>query len=691
MHPQILRAGPGNCPICGMTLERRTVEVSPATSPELREMWHRLLASCPPTLALLGFAMAEMVGWPAFAWLNWVELAIATPVVVWAGAPFFQRGWASLRNRNLNMFTLIALGVGVAYSFSVVATLAPGLFPATFRNPQGVVGVYFEPAAVIITLVLVGQVLELRARAQTGSALRALLNLQPKQARRLRQGVEQDVPLAEVTVGDVLRVRPGESVPVDGVITEGRSAIDESMVTGESVPAEKGAGDKVTGGTVNQMGGFQMRAERVGNDTLLAGIVRLVAEAQRSRAPVQALADKVASVFVPAVLAAAVVTFAVWAMVGPEPRLAHALVNAVAVLIIACPCALGLATPMSVMVGTGRGARAGVLFRNAEALEELERVDRLVIDKTGTLTEGHPSLTKVVALGPAMEGDVLRFAAAVEVSSEHPLASAIARGARERKLVAPPITDFQSFTGRGATAAVDGHSVAVGNRSLLDARGIPAVAADAAAASLRAEGQTVMFVAIDGVTAGLLAVADGVKPSAPQALRDLSAAGIQVMMLTGDARATAEAVARTLGISAFEAEVLPDGKADVVRRLQGEGHVVAMAGDGVNDAPALAQANVGIAMGTGTDVAMENAGVTLVKGDLAGLVRARRLSRATMRNIRENLFFAFAYNLLGVPLAAGVFYPVFGWLLSPMLASAAMSLSSVSVIANALRLRNVKL
>jgi len=637
-----------------MALEPRTIEATETANPELADMWRRLVASILPTLALLAFAMAEMLGWLPFHWLNWLELVIATPVVVWAGAPFFHRGWASVRNRSLNMFTLIALGVGVAYAFSVVATLAPGLFPATFRNQSGVVGVYFEPAAVIVTLVLVGQVLELRARAQTGSALRALLNLQPKRAHRVEHGVERDVPLADVLVGDLLRVRPGESVPVDGVITEGSSAVDESMVTGESLPLEKGPGDEVTGGTVNQTGGFLMQAQRVGNDTLLAGIVRLVGEAQRSRAPVQGLADKVSSVFVPSVVAAAALTFVVWAFVGPEPRLAHALVNAVSVLIIACPCALGLATPMSVMVGTGRGARAGVLFRNAEALERLERVDTLLVDKTGTLTEGRPMLTRLVTLGLKSEDDVLRLAAAVESASEHPLAGAVVKAARDRKLSVPSVTRFQSITGRGATGEVDGSNVTVGNRALFEERGISTAAADTVASPLRAEGQTVLFVAANSAVVGVLAVADPVKGSAPEALRELAAEGLQVMMLTGDGRATAEAVARKLSIIAFEAEVLPARKADVVKRLQREGHIVGMAGDGVNDAPALAEADVGIAMGTGTDVAMENAGVTLVKGDLWALVRARRLSRATMRNIRENLFFAFAYNLLGVPIAAGV-------------------------------------
>jgi P-type Cu+ transporter len=691
MHPQIVRDGPGSCPICGMALEPRTTQATETPNPELTEMWRRLVGSMPPTLLLLGFAMAEMFGWRPFTWLNWLALIIATPVVVWAGAPFFVRGWASLRNRSLNMFTLISLGVGVAYSFSVVATLAPGLFPTTFRNHDGSVGVYFEPAAVIVMLVLVGQVLELRARAQTGSALRALLNLQPKQARRVEHGAERDVPLGEVLVGDMLRVRPGESVPVDGVITEGSSAIDESMVTGESLPLEKGTGDKVTGGTVNQTGGFLMRAQRIGNDTLLAGIVRLVGDAQRSRAPVQRLADKVSAFFVPAVVAAAVLTFVIWAVVGPEPRLAHALVNAVAVLIIACPCALGLATPMSVMVGTGRGARVGVLFRNAEALERLERVDTLVVDKTGTLTEGRPVLMRVLTLGAASEDDVLRLAAAVESASEHSLAAAILKAATDRHVAPPTVSSFQSLTGRGATGVVDGSTVAVGNRGLLEELGISSAAVEALASPLRAEGQTVMFVAVNSAVVGVLGVADPVKSTSIEALHELAVEHVQVMMLTGDSRATADAVARKLGITAFEAEVLPNRKADVVKRLQEDGHVVGMAGDGVNDAPALAQADVGIAMGTGTDVAMENAGVTLVKGDLRGLVRARHLSRATMRNIRQNLVFAFAYNLLGVPLAAGVFYPVFGWLLSPMLASAAMSLSSVSVIANALRLRHVKL
>ena len=654
-------------------------------------MWRRLLASIPSTFALLGFAMAEMFGWHPFQWLNWLELAIATPVVVWAAAPFFRRGWTSVRSRNLNMFTLIALGVGVAYGFSVVATLAPGLFPATFGNHSGTVSVYFEPAAVIVTLVLVGQVLELRARAQTGSAIRALLNLQPKNARRLEHGNERDVPLSEVLVGDMLRVRPGESVPVDGVITEGRSAIDESMVTGESLPVEKGAGDDVTGGTVNQTGGFLMRAQRVGNDTLLAGIVRLVGEAQRSRAPVQRLADRVSAVFVPSVVAAAVLTFVVWALAGPEPRLAYALVNAVSVLIVACPCALGLATPMSVMVGTGRGARAGVLFRNAEALERLEQVDTLLLDKTGTLTEGHPVITRVVTLGSESEDEVLTLGAAVESGSEHPLAGAIVRAARDRRLSTPAVKLFESYTGRGASGELNGRTVTVGNRGLLEQRGISTGTAEASASAFRAEGQTAIFVAVDSAVVGILAVSDPVKSTTPEALHLLASEGVKVMMLTGDSHATAEAVARKLGLAVFESEVSPDRKADVVRRLQSDGHVVGMAGDGVNDAPALAQADVGIAMGTGTDVAMESAAVTLVKGDLRGLVRARRLSRATMRNIRQNLFFAFAYNLLGVPLAAGILYPAVGLLLSPMLASAAMSLSSVSVIANALRLRNVRL
>jgi P-type Cu+ transporter len=691
MHPQIVRDGPGSCPICGMALEPRTFEAQEARNPELEDMWRRLLASTPLTVALLAFAMAEMFGWRPFRWLNWLEFALATPVVVWAAAPFFHRGWTSLRSRSLNMFTLIALGVGVAYAFSVVATFAPGLFPATFGEHDGTVGVYFEPAAVIVTLVLLGQVLELRARAQTGSAIRALLNLKPKNARRLERGVERDVPLGEVLVGDLLRVRPGESVPVDGVVVEGKSTIDESMVTGESLPIEKSAADPVTGGTVNQTGGFLMRAERVGNDTLLAGIVRLVGAAQRSRAPVQRLADKVSSLFVPSVVAAAALTFVVWALVGPQPRLAHALVNAVSVLIIACPCALGLATPMSVMVGTGRGARAGVLFRNAEALERLEQVDTLVLDKTGTLTEGHPVVTRVVTLGPESENEVLTLGAAVEAGSEHPLAGAIVRAARERRLSAPAVTRFQSFTGRGASGEVNGRVVTVGNRALLEERGISSAAIEGSASELRAEGQTALFVAVDSRAVGILGVADPVKSTTPEALQVLASEGVRVMMLTGDSHATAEAVARKLGLAAFEADVSPDRKADVVRRLQGGGHVVGMAGDGVNDAPALAQADVGIAMGTGTDVAMESAGVTLVKGDLRGLVRARRLSRATMRNIRENLFFAFAYNLVGVPLAAGVLYPATGLLLSPILASAAMSLSSVSVIANALRLRSVEL
>jgi len=609
---------------------------------------------------------------------------LATPVVLWGGWPFFQRGWASVVNRSLNMFTLIALGTGVAFVFSMVATVAPGLLPASMETAHGGVPLYFEPAAVIVTLVLLGQVLELRARARTRSALKALLGLAPKTARRVEaDGQERDVPLASVRPGDVLRVRPGEKVPVDGVVIEGRSAIDESMLTGEPLPVEKEPSSRVIGGTVNGTGSFLMRAERVGEATLLAQIVRMVGEAQRSRAPIQRLADRVAAWFVPIVIAVAVVTFAAWLFVGPEPRFAHALVNAVSVLIIACPCALGLATPMSIMVATGRGASAGVLVRNAEAIEVMEKVDTLVLDKTGTLTEGKPRLASVIEFPPFAEAEVLRFAASLERASEHPLANAIVEGARERSVSLVPVSAFQSMTGKGVTGTVDGRIVSVGNAEFTGA------AAEAKQAEpLRAEGQTVVFVAVDGKLAGLLGVADPIKPSAQDALRALRAEGLRIVMLTGDSRTTAQAVARNLGIEEFEAEVLPAQKAEVVKRLRAEGHKVAMAGDGINDAPALAAADVGIAMGTGTDVAMESADITLVKGDLRGILRARRLSRATLRNIRQNLFWAFAYNVLGVPLAGGVLYPAFGLLLSPMIASAAMSLSSVSVITNALRLRH---
>jgi Cu+-exporting ATPase len=689
MHPQIVRDQPGTCPICGMALEPRTVSMD-EENPELRDMSRRFWVSVVLTLPVFLLGMSDLLpGQPVQhaispRTLAWIELVLATPVVLWGGWPFFQRGWASVVNRSPNMFTLIALGTGVAFVFSVVATLAPGLLPASMRTAHGGVPVYFEPAAVIVTLVLLGQVLELRARARTRSALKALLGLAPKTARRVEaDGQERDVPLASVKPGEVLRVRPGEKVPVDGVVIEGRSTVDESMLTGEPLPVEKEPGSRVIGGTVNGTGSFLMRAERVGETTLLAQIVRMVGEAQRSRAPIQRLADRVAGWFVPIVIAVAVVTFAAWLFVGPEPRFAHALVNAVSVLIIACPCALGLATPMSIMVATGRGASAGVLVRNAEAIEVMEKVDTLVLDKTGTLTEGKPRLVSVSAFPSFTEADVLRFAASLERASEHPLAHAIVEGARERGVSLVPVSAFQSTTGKGVTGTVDGRVVSVGNAEFTGA------AAEAKRAEpLRAEGQTVVFVALDGKLAGLVGVADPIKPSVPDALRALRAEGLRIVMLTGDSRTTAQAVARKLGIEEFEAEVLPAQKAEVVKRLRAEGHKVAMAGDGINDAPALAAADVGIAMGTGTDVAMESADITLVKGDLRGILRARRLSRATLRNIRQNLFWAFAYNMLGVPVAAGILYPAFGLLLSPMIASAAMSLSSVSVIANALRLRH---
>jgi P-type Cu+ transporter len=698
MHPEIVRSEPGTCPICGMALEPRTVSVEEEVNPELVDMTRRFWISLLLTVPLLLLAMSEMLpGRPvqhAFSarLLTWVQLVFATPVVLWGGWPFFTRGWASLVNRSLNMFTLIAIGTGTAYLYSVIATLVPDLFPASFRTHSGAVAVYFEAAAVITTLVLLGQVLELRARSQTSSAIKALLGLAPKTARRLREdGSEEDVPLDHVQPGDRLRVRPGEKVPVDGVVLEGASAIDASMITGEPIPVEKVPGDHVTGGTVNGTGGFVMRAERVGAETLLAQIVHMVSEAQRSRAPIQRLADVVSAYFVPAVVAVAVLSAVVWGLAGPEPRLVYALVNAVAVLIIACPCALGLATPMSIMVGTGRGALAGVLVKHAEALEVLEKLDTLVVDKTGTLTEGKPRLMSVTALSSVSDNDLLRLAASLERGSEHPLAAAIVAGAQARGLPLTDARDFASRTGKGVMGQIDGHQVALGNRALFAELDIDLGDLVQRAEALRRDGQTVMFVAVDGQPAGLLGVADPIKPSTPEALQLLREDGVQVVMLTGDSRTTAEAVARTLGIERVEAEVLPEQKGEVIQRLQAEGHVVAMAGDGVNDAPALAQAQVGIAMGTGTDVAMESAGVTLVQGDLRGIVRARRLSRGTMQNIRQNLFFAFVYNALGVPIAAGVLYPVFGLLLNPMIASAAMTLSSVSVIGNALRLRHLEL
>jgi Cu+-exporting ATPase len=634
---------------------------------------------------LIPQAIPDFVSMPV---LQWLEFALATPVVLWGGWPIFQRGWASVVNRSLNMFSLIALGVGVAWTYSVVAMLMPGVFPSVMRSMGGTVPVYFEAAAVIMALVLLGQVMELRARSQTSAAIKMLLGLAPKTARIVRaDGSEEDIPLEQVQPGDVLRIRPGEKVPVDGVVLEGVSALDESMVTGESIPTEKTAGARLIGATVNGTGSLLMRAERVGSDTLLAQIVHMVSEAQRSRAPIQRLADVASGYFVPAVVLVALATLAIWGIWGPEPRLAHAVVNAVAVLIIACPCALGLATPMSIMVGTGRGALAGVLIKNAEALEIMEKVNTLVVDKTGTLTEGKPKLVSVVPIAGFEEPEVLRLGASLERASEHPLAAAIVNGAQERGMALAPTNDFRSFTGKGVAGSVEGRQVALGNLKLFEELDIGAGDLAAHADALRGDGQTVMLIAIDGRAAGLLGVADPVKATTADAIRALHEEGVQVIMLTGDNRTTAEAVARKLGIDRIEAEVLPEQKSQVVKELQAQGRIVAMAGDGINDAPALAQAQVGIAMGTGTDVAMESAGVTLVKGDLRGIVRAVRLSRATMRNIRQNLFFAFVYNVLGIPVAAGVLYPFFGLLLSPIIAAAAMSFSSVSVIANALRLR----
>jgi P-type Cu+ transporter len=696
MHPEIARPGPGACPICGMALEPRTVTAKEEENPELRDMTRRFWISVILTVPLLAIAMADMLpGMPVahalpVGWLPWIELALATPVVLWGGWPFFQRGWTSIVNRSTNMFTLIAMGTGVAYVFSLLATVFPQIFPASFRGTSGTPPVYFEASAAIVTLVLMGQVLELRARSRTGAAIRALLDLTPKIARMLRDGREEDIPLEQVKPGDRLRVRPGEKVPVDGVVLEGTSSVDEAMITGESIPVEKQAGSRVIGATVNGTGSFVMRAEHVGSETLLAQIVRLVSQAQRSRAPIQRLADRVSAWFVPAVIAVAVITFISWALLGPEPRLAHALVNAVAVLIIACPCALGLATPMAIMVGTGRGAAAGVLIKNAEALETLEKVDTLIVDKTGTLTEGKPKVVSVAITG-ADEARVFAAVASLEQASEHPLGAAVVAAAKERNLVLSPVVEFRSLTGRGVVGTVDGRTIAVGNEKLLQELNLPLGELPQQAQGLRAKGQTVLFVAVDGRPAGVIGIADPIKQSTPQALRDLKAEGLRIVMLTGDSHATAEAIARELGIDEFQAEVLPDKKSEVVKRSQSEGHVVAMAGDGVNDAPALAQADVGIAMGTGTDVAMESGGVTLVKGDLTGIVRARRLSRATMGNIRQNLFFAFIYNSVGVPIAAGVLYPFFGLLLSPILAAAAMSFSSVSVITNSLRLKNLNL
>jgi len=698
MHPEIVRSAPGSCPICGMALEPRTVTLDGDENLELRDMSRRFWMSAALAAPILFLAMADMIpGGPIGQLVSarvviWLELILATPVVLWGGWPFFERGWQSIVNRSPNMFTLIALGVGTAYVYSVTATLFPALFPHSFRGHTGEVPVYFEAAAIITVLVLLGQVLELRARSQTSGAIKALLGLAPKTARLSREGGgEVDVPLDQVKPGDRLRVRPGEKIPVDGVVLEGQSFVDESMVTGEPIPVEKGPGSRVTGGTVNGTGSFVMRAERVGSETLLAQIVRMVSEAQRSRAPIQRLADQVSAYFVPAVVGAAVLTFVIWSLVGPEPRMAYALVNAVAVLIIACPCALGLATPMSIMVATGRGALAGVLVKNAEALEVMEKVDTLVVDKTGTLTEGKPRLLSIEAVAGHQNDEVLRLAASLEQGSEHPLAGAIVAAAQQKGLRLAAVEEFRSVTGKGVVGHVERRTVVLGNQKLFEEVGIDSGPLAERAEALRREGQTVMFVGIDGQPAGLMGVADPIKESTAEAITMLHDDHVRIVMVTGDNRTTAAAVARKLGLDEVEAEVLPAEKVAVIKRLQAERRIVAMAGDGINDAPALAQAHVGIAMGTGTDVAMESADVTLVKGDLRGIVRARRLSRATMRNIRENLFFAFVYNALGVPVAAGILYPIFGLLLSPIIASAAMTFSSVSVIGNALRLRKVAL
>jgi Cu+-exporting ATPase len=696
MHPQIVRDAPGSCPICGMALEPREVSAEDS-NPELADMTRRLwvsIALAVPMLALMVSAFMPSTPMQHLfspkIW-TWIEFGLATPVVLWCGLPFFVRGWQSVVHRSLNMFTLICLGTGSAFIYSVLATVVPRIFPSALRGSGGQMDVYFEPAAVIVALVLLGQVMELRARSQTSSAIRALLGLAPKSARRLDdKGSEADVPLDQVQVGDRLRVRPGEKIPVDGIVVEGHSSIDESMISGEPIPVEKVAGAKVTAGTVNGTGGFVMRAERIGADTLLSQIVKMVSEAQRSRAPIQRLADRASSYFVPAVIAASIVTFVVWFFSGPEPRFAHALVNAVAVLIVACPCALGLATPMAIMVGTGRGARAGILIRNAEALEIFGKVDTLIIDKTGTLTEGKPTLGSVIPQPGIDESSLLELVASLERSSEHPLAAAIVKGAEAKHLALADVVGFNSVTGKGVTGTVSGKQLAVGNAALLSGLSIdPAPLLDRAE-ELRKQGQTVMLVALDGKAAGIVGVADPIKESTADAIRELRAAGLNVIMVTGDNGTTAKAVADKLGIE-FKADVLPQTKAEVVKEYQQKGAVVAMAGDGVNDAPALAQADIGIAMGTGTDVAMEAGGITLLKGDLRGILRARHLSKSTMRNIRENLFFAFVYNAVGVPLAAGVLFPVFGLLLNPMIAAAAMSFSSVSVIANALRLRTAKI
>ena len=698
MHPEIIRDAPGSCPICGMALEARTISATDVENPELRDLTRRFWFGVALTSPLFIFAMMEMVpGNPleaiqANSFSGWIKLALATPVVIWCGWPFFERFWLSLKNRSLNMFTLIGLGVAVAYIYSFLAVVTPGIFPESFRTHTGMVADYFEAAAVIVTLVLLGQVMELKARSQTSSAIRALLDLTPKMARRVKpDGSEEDVSLDVVKPGDSLRVRPGEKIPVDGIVIDGMSSVDESMVTGEAIPVEKKTGDKVIGATINGTGSFVMRAEKVGAETLLSRIVQMVADAQRSRAPIQGLADKVSGYFVPAVVLIAIGTFAIWSFLGPEPKLAHALINAVAVLIIACPCALGLATPMSIMVASGKGASVGVLFRNAEAIETLRKVDTLVVDKTGTLTQGKPRLLSVYAAEGWQENKIVEFAAGIERNSEHPLAAAIVAGAAERQITPPAITNFRSITGKGVTGESQGRQLALGNAALmLDLKADIANLTDVAA-KFQLDGQTVMFISVDREVIGLLGVADPIKETTPEAIKQLHANGICIMMLTGDNRKTAQAVATKLEIDDIIAEVLPDQKADVIKKLQAQGRFVAMAGDGINDAPALAQAQVGIAMGTGTDVAMQSAGVTLVKGDLLGIVRALALSRGTMRNIKQNLFFAFIYNALGVPIAAGALYPSFGILLSPMIAAAAMSFSSVSVVYNSLRLRRLRL
>ena len=697
MHPEVISDKPGDCPKCGMALEAKIVS-GEEENPELIDMTRRfrfsLVLSLPVVLIAMrhlipGITAVERIVPPDI--LKWLELILATPVVLWGGWPFFVRGWQSLMTRNLNMFTLIGIGVGVAYIYSVVAALFPNIFPESFRSKDGMVGVYFEAAAVIVALVLLGQVLELKARGKTGAAIKALIGLAPKTARRIKDGAEEDIPLEHVKIDDILRVRPGEKIPVDGMVIEGTSSVDESMVSGEPFPIQKQKGDRVIGATVNGTGMFIMKADRVGADTLLSQIVHMVAEAQRSRAPIQKLADIVAAYFVQIVMTAAILTFAVWAWIGPEPRMAHAIINAVAVLIIACPCALGLATPMSIMVAMGKGAMAGVLFKNAEAIEIMKKVDTIVVDKTGTLTLGKPKLINIIPANGFDEKSVLHFGASIERGSEHPLASAIVKGAEEKGVNLTDVDGFESITGKGVKGNIEGHQIALGNRKLLDDFNINPGELLKKAGIMRADGQTVMFIAIDGKAAGLLCVADPIKETTPEAIKELHKENIRIVMLTGDNKTTAEAVAKKLDLDDVIAEVLPDQKAEIVKKLQNEGRTVAMAGDGINDAPALAQAHVGIAMGTGTDVAMQSAGVTLVKGDLRGIVRARRLSRATMRNIKQNIFWAFIYNALGVPVAAGVLYPFFGILLSPIFAAAAMSFSSVSVISNALRLRRVRL